>query len=160
MFEVIDTQEKLDAIIKDRVERAKKSARTEAEKEAAERYGDYEALKKAAADAKANMAGKDERIKELEESEKQKAKEVTELQTKVTGLELAHTKYRIVTESGLPLELADRLTGETEEELKADAEKLKGYFHGGRVAPLGGYEETPQDSKRSALKSMLDSMKD
>ena len=160
MFEVIDTQEKFDEITRDRLDRAKRTAKAEAEKEAAEKYKDYETYKKAAEDAKANMAGKDERIKELEESEKQKAKEVSELQAKVGGLELAHTKYRIVTESGLPLELADRLTGETEEELKADAEKLKGYFHGGRVAPLGGYEETPQASKRSALKSMLDSMKD
>lgn len=158
-FEVIDSQEKLDAVIKDRVERAKKTARAEAEKEAAERYADYDALRKAAEEAKANAAQKDARIKELEETDKANTKAVEDLTAKLGRAELEHTRYVVATEAGLPMDLAGRLAGETEEELRADAEKLRALMGVKRVPPLGDYEKTPTDSKKEALRGMLNSMR-
>lgn len=159
-FEPIESQEQLDAIIKDRVERAKKSAIKETE----ERYTDYEAVKKKAEEAGQMAKEKDNRIKELEKAqadmEKAKAQELADLQSKISGLEMEAQKIRIANEAGLPLELAGRLTGEDAEALKADAETLKGMMKGKGGAPLGSYEEAPKDGndQRNALAGMLDSM--
>jgi len=83
--------------------KAKKQAETEAEKatrKAAEEQGKY---------------------KELYETELAK-REAAEMQTQM--LELDALKSRIAAEVGLPQELASRLAGETEDEIKVDAQTV------------------------------------
>lgn len=158
-FEPIETQEQFDAAIKERIDRAKKTARQEAEKELAEKYGDYEALKERAAESKDTIAAKDKRIKELEDAAKAAEKTAQDLTAKIGGMELAQLKARIANEVGLPLDLAGRLAGDDEESIREDAENMKALIGKKAVAPLAGYEKTPVDDKRSALKGMLDSMR-
>lgn len=58
---------------------------------------------------------------------------ITELQSKVKGYETSALKARIAREKGLPAEMADRLSGETEKDIKADADAMAGIlmsFHG------------------------------
>lgn len=47
-----------------------------------------------------------------------------DLQKQVKGYEVTTLKTRIANQAGIPVQYADRLRGETEEELKADAELL------------------------------------
>lgn len=56
-----------------------------------------------------------------------------ELQAKVKGYEVDTLKTRIASQAGLPLDFASKLSGETEDELKADADKFSTYF---KPAPL------------------------
>lgn len=51
-----------------------------------------------------------------------------ELKAKVALAETESIKSKILSEAGLPKELATRLSGATEEEMKADAEVLKKLF--------------------------------
>ena len=53
-------------------------------------------------------------------------KERDDLTAKSKAYEIAALRVKAATEKGLPLELADRLKGETEEELLKDAEALAG----------------------------------
>src|SRR5690625_2540721 len=49
---------------------------------------------------------------------------VEEIQSKQKTYQHANIKIKMVKQTGIPLELAGRLSGENEEEIKADAEKL------------------------------------
>jgi hypothetical protein len=62
--------------------------------------------------------------------------QVTELTTKLAPTEALALKYSVALDLGLPKVLAGRLTGNTEEELKADAESLKALL--GNPAPSTG----------------------
>lgn len=104
-FTPIETQEAFDAAIKDRIERAKKSAAADAAKQ-------YEGwIKPEDAQKSANQ------IAAL-------TKQVAELTAKNQAAELSALRTRIAHETGLPFELADRLHGDDEKALRADAEAL------------------------------------
>lgn len=106
-----------------------------ANKEAAERrvalkqaQDELTALK--AAQTQAEQAALAERgeYQKLYEAEKQKAadleKAAAEMQSRIKQQELAALRQRVANEKGLPATLAERLQGETAEELAADAETL------------------------------------
>lgn len=115
-FTPITTQEQFNAAISERLKRERETL--------ARKYGDYDDLKKkvadyekqigdltrAADDAAAKYAGYDEQL--------------AQLQAKVTGYETASVKTRIAHETGLPYELAGRLSGESEADIRKDAEGL------------------------------------
>src|SRR5690554_4205528 len=79
---------------------------------------------------------------------------VEELQSKLKTYELENLKIKIASQAGIP-ELADRLSGETEEEIKADAEKLAGFVNKKPTLPLKPTEPQNVDPKEEALKQML-----
>lgn len=54
--------------------------------------------------------------------------QLAEANGKIKAFETAALKSRIAHEAGLPYDLAGRLTGDTEEAIKADAEKLSALF--------------------------------
>ena len=122
-FKVIETQDDFDKAIQKRLARA--------EREAADKYSDYlapdqvdklknefeEKLKKAEEDLKAaneKIAGHDQIV--------------ADLTTRATTAENKLLKGRIANDAGIPLELAGRLVGNNEEELKKDAESLASYL--------------------------------
>jgi hypothetical protein len=101
------TQTELDAIVTERLQRAQRKAeeqtakaRTEAERKAQEEQGEY---KKLADSLKAEL-----------EQERTRAK----------ALELAGLRRDVAARRNLPAGLVDRLRGETEQEIDADAEAL------------------------------------
>lgn len=66
---------------------------------------------------------------------------------------LQATKYRVALSEGLPIDLADRLVGDDEDELRKDAEKLKALVKPpapGSDAKKGGGAKTPDASKPTA----------
>ena len=105
-FKPITTQEEFDNAIKDRLERERRTAVAP--------FADYEQIKNDLALLRKQSGEKDTTIAQLQK----------DLQSTKTDL----AKTRIALEKGLPQELASRLTGETEDDLRKDADTLAQLF--------------------------------
>lgn len=111
-FKPIETQEALDAIIKERLERQKKTVTAEVAKQY-EGWASPDEVKKHT-DQVAALTAK------LSESETA----IADLTAKNSAYEIASVKTKVAHEVGLPYELAQRLSGSTEEEIRKDADAL------------------------------------
>lgn len=100
--------------------------------------------------------------KEAEENAKKYSeydKKLADLQAKVKGYETGSVKTRIAHETGIPFELAERLSGDTEEEIRKDAETLSKFIGGvKKSAPLRNSDSGNDDSKTSALRAFTASL--
>lgn len=129
----------------------KAKAKSKAEADAAEKYKDFEDFKTKAEKYDSDLGLKDTKIKELED--------------KVKKYESDSVKTKIARAAGLPDEMADRLRGASEEEMKADAEALAKLVTKKDVAPLGDPEpnrgdgDDGKDKMTAGLKKMLKEMK-
>ena len=152
-FKVIESQEEFDARIKDRIERAKEKAiedyKIEIKKTIDDLKSENSSLKNEGAGYKESLEevkGKDETIKGLNE--------------KISAFERAEVKRNIALEYGLPLKLADKISGDDEDSMKKDAEGLAKYFSESKKSyepPLKSYENKV-DEKDQALKKLLDGL--
>lgn len=79
----------------------------------------------------------------------------TELETQFKTLQTKDLKRTIALQNNIPLDLADRLTGEDEDSLKADAEKLAGFIGRPEPAPLRTTDPVPSDSIDNAYRGLL-----
>ena len=86
------------------------------------------------------VAEYEKRIKTLTDKAAKLEKTNAELDSANKAHELNALKNKVARESGLRYELADRLTGTTEEELRADAQKLAEYT--AVTAPLKSTESS------------------
>ena len=84
---------------------------------------------------------------------------LAEKDNKIKEYELKDIKYRVATENGIPIELANRLKGETEEELKADAETFSSFVPKKTTLPLKNTEPAKVDDETTAYKGMLENLK-
>lgn len=84
-------------------------------------------------------------------------KNIEELNGKIKDYEIKNIKYRIANENGIPLELASKLTGETEEDLKKDAETLSSFIRKPTL-PLK-HTEPKVDDESAAYKEILSNLK-
>ncbi len=126
----------------------KAKAKERAEKDAAEKYAGFDDYKSKAEKYDSDIASKDGKIKDLED--------------KVRKYESDSVKTKIARAVGLPAEMADRLRGETEEEMKADAEGLAKFMTKKEVAPLGDPDPNGAgegDAKRAAYLQMSKELK-
>ena len=147
-FKVIDTQEAFDSAIKSRLERNTKTVTEEVTKKF-EGYLSPEDFSKKTESFTKQIAGLNEKIKGNEQT-------IADLTAKNKAYENSSAKMRIAFETGLPFELSEKLSGETEEEIRADAEKLAGYINSGKKpSPKFSSEIPPNDSQKTALLSML-----
>lgn len=124
----------------------KSKARSKAEADAAEKYKGFDEYKTKAEKYDSDIGSKDNKIKELED--------------KVKKYERDSVKTKIAVGAGLPESMADRLRGETEDELKADAEALAKIVVKKEVAPLGDPEggrgdNGGDDERRAALRRTI-----
>lgn len=134
-FTPIMTQEDFDAAISERLKREQA------------KYSDYDTIKSDLGTLRGKLSAKEA--------------EISTLQGKVKGYETDSVKTRIALETGLPLELRSRLTGETEEEIRADATKLAKLFVQQKdPAPLRDTEPPVADEKTAAYKSLLNNLKE
>lgn len=113
-FTPIETQEALDALLS-------------AERDKFKGYISPEELKKQTGELSGQLAEKDKKIAELESKNK--------------AFELSALKAKIARENGLRPELAERLTGEDEKALKADAKALAELVSPANPAPLRSGED-------------------
>ena len=86
--------------------------------------------------------------------------QAAEKDKKITGYEIGSLKTRIARENNIPYELAGRLAGETEEDIRIDAETLAKIWRKQNSAPLASTEPSGADSKRAAVKRMLSNLKE
>lgn len=84
--------------------------------------------RKARRDAEKNLTALEARLKEFEDRDKTELQKLAEAQQtaeqRATAAEQALARYRVATAKGVPADLVDRLRGDTEEELAADADRL------------------------------------
>lgn len=156
-FKVIETQEQLDSVIKDRLSRAENKVRDEykgwtspdALKELTSKHADeIKALKEAHSKELEKYSGYDEKFIDQEK--------------KIHSLEITNLKNRIVSEKNLPLSAVEFLSGETEEEISNSADRLS------KLSQMSSHPvgftrntETPTGSpKDDALKKMLHDLTD
>ena len=92
------------------------------------------------------------------QAKEQELAQVDELQSKLKSYELENLKIKIANQAGIPLELAGRLSGESEEEIKADAEKLAGFVNKKPTLPLKQTEPQNVDPKEKAYAKLLENL--
>lgn len=85
--------------------------------------------------------------------------QLEEVTKELEASKVKNTKFRIANEKGIPLELAGRLSGSTEEEILEDAEKLSNFVGKRTALPLGSTEPSDVDNQDAAYSKMLDDLK-
>lgn len=151
-FKPIETQEAFDAIIRERLERNTRSVTAEVTKKF-EGWISPEDVKKETDPLNQKITDLNEQIKGHETT-------IADLTAKNTAHETAATKRKIAHELGIPFEMADRLSGSTEEEIRADAETMSKFVTGStQPAPMYSSELPPSNTSDAALKKMLQDMK-
>lgn len=151
-FKAIETQEELDRIIQDRLNRQKETLEKQ--------YAGHEQLEAQNKALESTVAQLEKTISETSESAKNHDQTVAELTAKVAGYETASLKTKIALQNGLPFDLADRLVGTDEESLKADAERLAAFSKPAQTVPPLKKTETKLDSSEDgAYKNLLSNLK-
>lgn len=150
-FKAIETQEEFDRIISERLSRQKESF----EKQLA----DYDQLKTAKADLESQVGTLQSTIEQSKAGQEDYTKQISDLTSKVAGYETANLRTRIALQNGLPFDLADRLVGEDEESIKADAERLSSFVTKQHSAPLKDVEPNIQKDEKSAYRKLVEGLK-
>lgn len=164
-FTPINTQEEFDAAISSRLKRERESLT----KSLAQKYADEGYM--SPDDVGKLKAGYDKQIGELNaaiESAGKKAaaydKDIAERDATIKKYETASVKAKVAHETGLPYELSSRLSGETEEDIRKDAEALVKLFGQSRRMsdPVSTNEPAGAQSKNSsetaAYKALLNGL--
>jgi len=115
-FKVIETQDQLDAIIKTRLERNEKKITESLTAQFNEKYNGWVSPD--------DVKSYTDKIEELTKASETSAQTIADLTSKISTLETSRAKMDIAREIGLPIDIADRISGTTEEEMRADATKL------------------------------------
>lgn len=152
-FTPITTQEDLDRIIGNRLKEEKERT--------SKKYADYDDLKAANADLTSKLAAAQKTIEDSGSKAKETEKTIADLQQRVKTYETDSVKTRVALESGLPYEMAGRLRGETEDDIRKDAESLSKLMSGGKKQPMADPEPpvANKDAKKAAMKKMLSGLK-
>ena len=130
-FKVIETQEDFDKAIQKRLARA--------DREMLEKYKEYlspDKVEELKDEYKKKLQKAEEELKAAQEKIAGHDQIVADLTTRATTVENKLLKGRIANDAGIPLELAARLVGNNEEELKKDAEQLASYLVPKSAPPL------------------------
>ena len=146
-FKTIETQEQLDAIISERLSRAKEKYENYTSPEDVQKL--KETYDKQINELNASMTAQSDKYKNFEN-------QLAERDSKLKAYETASVKTRIAHEVGLPYEMSTRLSGETEEEIRADAKSLVSLI-GKRapVAPLADHDEPAGSDEDATYRIML-----
>lgn len=144
-FEPIETQEQLDEVIKGRLEREREKYKDYLSPEAVkEKYEGFMSAEDAAKKYEGYISPEDAKKKD----------------DKIAAYERASVKTKVAKEYNIPESLVSRLVGETEEELKKDAEQLAADLKLTKKAPPRvDHEGSDEDGDRAELKKMLKGLK-
>ena len=149
-FKVIETQEDFDKAIQKRL--------AQKDREMSEKYKDFvspDAVATLKEEYEKRIAEATAQIQSVKDSYAEKDAEFKTLTERAEKAEKALLKNRIANENGLPLELSARLIGETEEELKADAENLALFMKPQSAPPLKSLEPVTTDKNAAVWAKML-----
>lgn len=150
-FTPIETQEDFDKAIKSRL--------AQKDRELAEKYKDFLSPDSASAlkaDFEKQIKEANDKVKEAQDKLKTFDDTVSELTKRAESAELSLTKSKVAYEHKLPLELASRLIGTTEEELNKDAESLSGLIKPASAAPMySTSKNNPSGSNDGGMSAVL-----
>ncbi|WP_348920131.1 capsid assembly scaffolding protein Gp46 family protein [Enterococcus rotai] len=150
-FKEIKTQEEFNEAIKDRLERQKETIEKQ--------YADYDQLKTRNAELETEVTGLQAAIEETGQATKVHEQTVAELNAKLADHETASLRTKIALQHGLPIDLADRIVGNDEASIKADAERLAAFVKPkDPIAPLKNTEPALGDGKDTAYKNLLENL--
>lgn len=152
-FKPITTQEEFDEAIKARLDRQEKTI--------AARYSDYDKLKDQAAKQDEEQRKWRQQAQEDAEKIKKLTADLEAAKAQVKEHETRALKNSIAAEIGLPVGLTDRLTGNTADEIRKDAEALKAVFDKENRKALPGFKSEPPaggDAKAAAFKTVLNGL--
>ena len=119
-FKPIESQEQFDAMIADRLKRQEEKIRAE--------YEGFEELKNQLKDKDNKLNDLNKKLEEATASMSNHDKEVEQLKNDIRKYETDSAKTRIANEEGLPYDMAFRLKGETEDEIREDAKSMAKYL--------------------------------
>ena len=154
-FTTIESQEQLDAIISDRIARAKESAKKEFDGWISPE--DYTAK---TADITKERDSLAQQIADLTKDKDDLTAQMADKDARIAQYETASEKTKIAREVGLPYDAIDFLQGTTEDEIRQSAESLKGLVGKEQKAPLSNPEKPVSGNSESAdYKSMLREMR-
>ena len=147
-FKVIETQEQLEEVLKDRLKREGDKVRKEYEgylspSDAEEKYKGY-----------LSPDAEKEKYKNYLSPE-----EVAKKDAKIKEYETDSVKTRIAHELGLSYDAVGFLKGDSEEAIRKSAESLKGLVGASNVAPLASTEDVLGNATEAALKNTLKGLK-
>lgn len=158
-FTPIQTQEEFDKAIKGRL--------AQKDRELEERYKDYLSPDKTAELKKAyeeKLEAANKLAKESEAKASEAIKSMSELTKRAEAAEQTVLKNRIANEHKLPMELANRLVGDTEEALNKDAEELSKIVSNSKTAPPYSREVNhtgnADTAKQAAMLNLLSALTD
>lgn len=143
-FKAITTQDELDAVIGDRLQRERNTI--------AKQYEGW--LSPEAVSQKFEGFLSPEQVAEKYDGYLS-PEQVAEKDAQIKRYETASVKTRIAYETGIPYELVDRLSGEDETAIRADAEKLANFLAKPTTAdPLGSTETATVNGNDSSYKAL------
>lgn len=154
-FKAIESQEELDRIIGERLTRDREAR----QKEIKEKYGDLDELVKSKKSLEDEIVKLNGQIKDNSGKYADFDNQLADMQKKVKDYETASVKQRIAHEYGVPFEMAGRLAGETEDEIRSDAQTIAKYLKQKDAPPLKSTEPAEQNGKEAAYKQLLDNLK-
>lgn len=151
-FEPITSQEQFDAMIQQRIKRE--------EEKVANQYGDYDEIKAKNEQLEKEVGELRPTIAQLKNAAAEHDKTVSDLNSKIAGYETINLRTKIAYQKGLPIDLADRLVGDDEESITADADRLVSFIKPNEppVPPLKDVEDNTGSTKDGAYKSLLENM--
>ena len=143
-FTPIMTQEQFEDAVSERIESERKLI--------AEQYSDYEDLKKQVEDLTKEKEGNVKKYAGYDQK-------MADLEKKVKDHERNSIKIRIAHETGLPYELAGRLSGDDEDAIRKDAEALSKFIGSNQKLPPLGTSETGAGGQDAAYKGLLENLR-
>lgn len=150
-FEPITTQEQLDEIISSRLKRDREAT--------AKRYADYDDIKGKNAEYVKRIAELEKANSDLTTKYEGYDSQLLDLQNKCKDYEAARKKTDIALEYGLPYGMASRLKGETDEDIRRDAQDMMAMMKGaGRKKSPTQSDDTGKgkpDETKAALSQLL-----
>ena len=150
-FKPIETQEELNNLIASRLERAKESVKKEYE----EKYKDYDAYKSQVETLNNDKNSLETQLNELNE----KLSTFDALDAKTKKLEAENLKIKIALSEGIPFEMAGRLAGETEEEIKRDAKAMANFISVSKPMPIKSTEQKQREVGEEAYRKLAEGLR-
>lgn len=116
---------------------------------------DYEELKKAKTALEKKVGDLEKNLNATTEKYADVDTTIAEKDKLIKDYETTNLKFRIANQAGIPMDLAERLSGETEDEIKADAEKLSEFVNKKPTLPLKPTEPGNTDPTEQAYENMI-----
>lgn len=153
-FTAITSQEQLENVLKDRLDRQKGQHIKEMQDLEA-KFSDYDSIKEQLQNKETEISTLKEQIELSKGSSADFEKTIAELKEKNASYETQITKSKVASEFGLSADAVGFLQGDDEASIRESAEALKSLVGASRTAPLANPEGDSANSKDAALLGML-----